>query len=111
MPEANYRYTTKGSNWAWGRNKTEQKVWVALVIVALVFFVLGASGGTYLGLKLWEAFSQYDMGNWPIVWTILLALIVGIGLMAVAVFIAYRIAWPVVEVIMAQRLSDKSTSK
>lgn len=104
-----FRYIIGGTNWAWGRNQVENRVWAVLFSTTLISFVVGAGAGTWLGLKIWNWLSSYDMGYWPIVWTVLLALAAGVALTIIIVPITYRVLLPVIEA--ARNLADSSKHK
>ena len=106
MPDTKYRYITSGPNWAWGRNKIEQQVWLWLWSVCIISFSTGAVVGVILGLKLWNALKSYEMSLWwPTIWTAILALGIGTALMTGSVTLAYRIMWPII--VAKQNMMDE----
>lgn len=92
-----YRYITSGSNWAWGRNQVENKVFGVLFTTTLVSFFIGTAVGGWVGVKIVDLFSSYNLGYWSIMLTILLACVAGMALAIGFVQVVYRILWPLIE--------------
>ena len=73
-----YRYITSGKNWSWGRSTRENWLWSSLIVTTCVAFTVGAAAGAWVGLKIWALVASSNMAWWlPVLWTVILALALG----------------------------------
>lgn len=105
MSETHYKYVTKGSNWAWGRNTAEQTAWTWIRIAAIVGAIIGIALGAYLGLFLTSAFAL--TGAWIIVMPVMLSLLVGVCVTIGFVVLVYKISEWALEFYTTKQSGDK----
>ena len=105
MSETHYKYVTKGSNWAWGRNTAEQTAWSWIRLAAVIGAIFGIALGAFLGVLLTSALTL--TGAWLIVVPVILALLLGIGITVGIVILVYKISEWALEFYKTKQSGDK----